>query len=114
MNISKIIKYALYIIAFSSALIASGVRESADWWNIVRPFFIVFAISITIALTMTYINKIRRVTYPIFVCMSAWFYKHNIIMTKFTRNTYRLYKWKNRSYKNLFEYVQNLFDIMYA
>lgn len=104
----------LYTIAFTAAFLASGIRDVANWVEIAKPFFAVFAISIALALTISNFNKIRRITYPLLVCISAWGYKHKLFKSKFTRNTYRLYKWKNRSYKNLFEYVQNLFDLMYA
>ena len=113
MKIIRIIKYALYIIAFSSILLASGIKDCADWWEIAKPFFAVFTISLTIALTMTYFNKIRRITYPALVCFSAWIYKHKIVMTKFTRNTYRVYKMRNSSFRDLFDYTQDLFDLMY-
>ena len=110
----KIIAYTLYIIAFTSVFIASGIKDVANWLDIARPFFIVFAVSITIALTLTYINKIRRITYPVFVCASAWVYKHKVIRTDFTKKTYKLYQWQNRSYQDLYDYVQDLFDVVYA
>lgn len=100
----------LYGIATISILLASGVNEAIDWQEIARPYFIVWAISITIAIFISNIDNIRRFTYPLFVCFCAWAYKHKLIMNKFTRNTYRLYKYKNNSYKHLFQYVQNLFD----
>ena len=109
----KIITYTLYIVAFTSIFLASGIKDIANWWKIAMPFFMVFLISITLALTLTYINKIRRVIYPVFVCANAWAYTRRIIRTDFARKAYRLYKWQNRSYLNLFDYVQSVFDVVY-
>ena len=110
----KIIAYILYIVAFTSVFIASGLKDIPKWWDIARPFFIVFALSMTVALILTHINKIRRITYPVFVCASAWVYQHRVIRNDFTKKTYKLYKWQNRSYQDLFDYVQDLFDVVYA
>ena len=110
----KIITYILYLIAISSAFLASGIKDIADWEIIARPFFAIFVISLSIALTLTFVNQIRRITYPVFVCISAWGYKHKVLHTAFAYKTYRLYTWKNHSYLDLFEYVQDVFDVMYV
>ena len=110
----KIITYALYLIAFTSLFIASGIKDIPNWWDIARPFFIVFTVSIVVASILTYINKIRRITYPMFVCVSAWVYQHRVIRNDFTKKTYKLYKWQNRSYQDLFDYVQDVFDVIYT
>lgn len=110
MKAQKAITYSLYIISFASVLLASGIREVKDWWNIAKPFFAVWFICLIIALTITNINSIRRYTYPMLVCISAWSYKHKVIMTRFTRNTHRVYKMNKNSYKKLFLYTQNMFD----
>lgn len=109
--IKKIITYTLYIVSGVSILLASGIKQVANWWDIAKPFFAVWFIALSIALILSNVSKIRRITYPVFVCLSAWSYKHKIIMTKFTRDTHRLYKFKNSSYRKLFEYTQNLFDL---
>ena len=113
MKVKRTISFILYVIAAMSVLLASGIHQVADWWNIAKPFFAVFFICIAIGLTITHFDIIRRYTYPVFVCMCAWAFKHKVLMTKFTRNTYRLYNWKNQSYSALFSYVQDLFDLLY-
>ena len=114
MKLKNIFTYILIGISFSSILLASGIKDVANWWEIARPFFAVWFITLTIALAIININQIRRITYPTLVCISSWAYKHKLIMTKFTKNTYKLYKWQKKSYKNLFTYVQDLFDMMYG
>lgn len=107
----KIITYILAFISLTSVFLASGIKETTDWWDVARPYFIVWFLSTLIALIINNINYIRRITYPILVCISSWAYKHKILMTKFTCNTYRVYKMQNMSYRRLFSYVQDLFDI---
>ena len=110
----KIIAYILYFISFASIILASGITNRADWWNIAKPFFAIWAITLIVALILSYPNRIRRVIYPAFVCVSSWAYKYRIVNTKFAKNTYLIYKLKGRSYTNLFDYVQDLFDLMYG
>ena len=106
----RVITYVLAFTALISVYLASGVRDTSDWQD-ARPFFIVWAITTAVALLINNINYVRRVTYPIVVCVSSWAYKHKILKTKFTRNTYKVYKMQGMSYRKLFNYVQNLFDI---
>lgn len=113
MKIKTIISYILAAISFISIMLASGIKEVANWWDIAKPFFGVWFITLAIALTIANINQIRRVTYPALVCICSWTYKHKLITTKFTQNTYKLYKYTHRSYSELFDYVQDLFDVMY-
>ena len=101
-------------IALTSLFLATGIKDVANWWEIAKPFFAVYIISTVIALTLGYINKIRRITYPAFVCLGAWLYKHRVINTDFTKKTYKLYKWQNKSYQDLFDYVQDVFDVIYT
>jgi len=110
----KIITCILLGISLTSAYLASGIPDVANWLDIAKPFFIISMATLLVALTLIYLNDIRRITYPGLVCVSSWLYKHKIIKTEFTKNTYLLYRWKNKSYRNLFEYVQNLFDVMYG
>jgi len=112
-KLKAIITYILVGISLTSILLASGIKEVANWWDIAKPFFAVWFIALVIALLIANINQIRRVTYPTLVCVSSWLYKHRFLTTKFTQNTYRLYKWKNKSYSDLYDYVQDLFDLMY-
>lgn len=107
----KTISYILYAIAFTCAIIASSVTEGVDWFERAKPFFVVWFICMVVGLTLGYRDSIRRVTYPIFTCICAWVYKHKIIMTKFTRSAYRVYKMQRSSYKRLYFYTQDMFDI---
>ena len=113
MTFKRFITGGLIGTSIISGLAVSGIKDSADWWVITKPFFIVWAISTALAAIILNFNQIRRVIYPAFVCMSAWLYKYQIIMTKFTRDTYRVYKLNSKSFKKLFGYTQDLFDAMY-
>lgn len=109
--LKKIISYILYGVSLAAILLASGTPQVANWWEIARPYFVVWFLATAIALCITYVDQIRRITYPLVVCISAWAYKHKILVTKFTRNTHRVYKLQNNSYRKLFMYTQDLFDI---
>ena len=111
MKMKKVISYILYIISLASILIASGIKDVKDWWIIAKPFFAVWFICLAVALTISNINNIRRLTYPLIICFSAWLFNHKILITKFTLNTHRVYRMNNNSYKKLFEYTQNMFDM---
>jgi hypothetical protein len=113
MTIKKFATGVLSSIAIISGLAASGIRESADWWVNTKPFFYICIISTAIAVLINNFNYVRRIIYPTFVCISAWLYKHGIVMTKFTRDTYRVYKHNSKSFKKLFGFTQDLFDAMY-
>lgn len=117
MEVNNMIKKFIFtvscITSIVSGLAVSAIRDSANWWELTKPYFIVWVISTILAVLIYNINYIRRVTYPVIVCISAWAYQHRIIVTRFTLSTYRVYKWKNRSYKQLFGYVQDLFDTVY-
>ena len=113
MKVRTVITYILGIIALSSVCLASGIRQIPNWWEVAKPFFAVFYICVTIALLINNLNYIRRITYPTLVCFCSWLYQHGLIKTTFTRNTYRLYKVNSRSFRKLFTYVQDLFDVMY-
>lgn len=104
----KYIATFFYIVGISSALLATAV-DTSNIHNLTR-LFCIFLISWTIALTLTYLDKIRRITYPALVCICACIYKHRIAMTKFTRNAFRIYKITGHSYSKLYDYTQNLFD----
>lgn len=109
--LKKTITSVLYIISFTSVIIASGIKDANNWWNTARPYFIVWFVATVLAVCFSHFDQIRRVTYPALVCVSAWAYNHKIIKTKFTRNTHRVYKMNHSSYKNLFNYTQDIFDI---
>ena len=107
----KVIASIFYIGAIFSAIIAAGVPNVSNWWELSKPYYIIFVISLIIATSLTFTNQIRRVSYPILVCISAWAYKHKVLMTRFTRSTYRVYKVVHSSYSELYDYTQALFDI---
>lgn len=113
LKIKRIITYVLVGISFTSIMLATGIKDVTNWWDIAKPFFIVWGITLVVALLIANINQIRRVTYPALVCVSSWAYEHRFVTTQFTHNTYKLYKWKNKSYSALYDYVQDLFDLMY-
>jgi hypothetical protein len=111
--VKKIIVYTLGTISAIAGLAVSGIKECAEWWTYTKPFLLVWFVSLVLAVCIINFNYIRRIFYPAFVCLSAWAYKHRIVMTKFTRSTHRVYKMQNKSYKKLFTYTQDLFDMMY-
>jgi hypothetical protein len=111
MKIRQIVTYILSAVSFVSIYLASGIKQVANWWDIARPFFIVWLLSLTLALLISNWNFVRRITYPTIVCVSAWAYRHKILKTKFGRNTYKVYKTQGKSYRKLFDYTQVLFDI---
>lgn len=113
MNVKNIITGFFGSIALTSVYLASGIVEVPNWLELAKPFFVIGFISTVVAMIAYNINHIRRITYPALICLSSWAYKNKIIKTRFTKNTYRLYRWKGRSYRNLFGYVQQLFDVMY-
>lgn len=109
--LKKIITYTSYTVSFTSVILASGIKQVANWWDIAKPYFLIWLLSTLLAVCITYFNQIRRVMYPAVVCISAWAYKHKIVMTNFTRSTHRVYKMNHSSYKDLFIYTQDIFDI---
>ena len=43
-NMKKIITYILGLTAITSMFLATGIKEVANWWDIAKPFFIVFIV----------------------------------------------------------------------
>ena len=113
MKLRKCIMAISAITAVISGFAAANVKDGIDWWEYTRPFLAVWIIATLVVLFLHNINYVRRVFYPAFVCLSAWLYKYQIVMTKFTRDTYRVYKYNSKSFKKLFGYTQDLFDTMY-
>ena len=111
--IKKIVTGVLVIISIFSGFAVAGAPETANWWIIAKPFFYIWLGSLTVAILINHFNYVRRIVYPAFVCASAWLYKYRIIVTKFTHDTYRVYKYNSKSFKKLFGYTQDLFDAMY-
>ena len=106
----KIIAYILGFISLAAVLVASGIRDVEGWEIIARPYFIVWFITLVTALILYNWNSIRRITYPLYTCISAWLYAHKIITSKFGESTYRVYVYYGRSYSKFYEVVQDAFD----
>ena len=106
----KIITYILYFVGFAAFILASGIRDVANWLDLARPYFAIGSVTLAIALVISNIDNIRRFTYPSVVCLWAWLYKHKIWMTSFSKDTYLVYKKLGKSYSNLYYSVQDAFD----
>lgn len=109
-SLRSITATAFYITGIISAILTTGVDTT--YTNNLYKLVCTTVISFAIALTLTYLDNIRRITYPAMVCLCAWIYKHRIAMTKFTRNSFRLYKLNKHSYSQLYDYIQDLFDLV--
>ena len=107
-SLRSITATAFYITGITSAILTTGVDTT--YTNNLSKLVCTTVICFAIALTLTYLDKIRRITYPSLVCLCAWIYKHRIAMTKFTRNAFRIYKMTGHSYSKLYDYTQDLFD----
>lgn len=110
MKIREIVSGIFGIVSFTSALLSSGVKECADWFNYARPFILFAVVTGLIALVIHKWNSIRRVTYPAIVCLWAWLYEHGVIKSKFSEDTYRVYKHLGKSYRRFYTKVQQAFD----
>ena len=106
----KTIAYILYFVGFAAFILASGIRDVANWLDIARPYFAVGSVTLAIALVISNIDNIRRFTYPSVICLWAWLYEHKIIKTQFGKSTYIVYKRYGKSYSILFDTVQDAFD----
>lgn len=110
MKIRETVSGVLGFISFGSALISSGVKESADWFRYAWPFILFALITGLIALVLHKWNLIRRVTYPATVCLWAWLYEQGVIKSKFSEDTYRVYRHFGKSYRKFYSKVQDAFD----
>lgn len=106
----KIITYILYIVSFTAFILASGIKEVANWVDIARPYFAIGFSTLALALILSNIDNIRRYTYPSIVCLWAWLYEHKILRSTFSKSTYIVYKRYGKSYSVLFDSVQDAFD----
>ena len=111
MKHKETLTYILIILAVTTSMIALSMQYVEFWWYMLRPYYVFWLFSLVVALVVLNINTIRRATYPGFVCCCAWLYKHKLIRTKFTKNTYKVYELNKCSYKKLYKYVQVLFDL---
>lgn len=100
----------LGMISLVAAGFASGAKECVNWLSIARPYLIICAVLLGLAVVFYNWNRIRRVTYPAVICLWAYLYKHKILKTAFARSTYRVYSYFGKSYKRLYLKVQDAFD----
>jgi len=105
-NISGIIG----MISFVFVGFASGAKEDPNWLAIARPYLIIWAILLGIAIVLYNWNYVRRVTYPAIICIWAYLYEHQILTSEFAKHTYRVYSYFGKSYKRLYLKVQGAFD----
>lgn len=110
MKVRTTISGVLGIISFSSALLSSGVKETADWFVYAKPFILFAIITGLISFIVYKWDSIRRVTYPATVCLWAWLYERGVIDTQFGKDTYRVYKHLGKSYRRFYTKVQQAFD----
>lgn len=106
----KVISYILYAVGFTAFILASGIKDVANWLDIARPYFAVGSVALALALIISNVDNIRRFTYPMIVCIWAWLYEHKIWKTSFSKDTYLVYKQFGKSYSNLYYSVQDAFD----
>ena len=97
----------LAVVAIFSAILAAGVPDVQNWWEISKPFYWIFFTSASGILILVEIKQVRRVIYPLFACICSWIYKYNLVKNRFTYNCYRLYTRFNYSYIDLYDYVQS-------
>lgn len=113
--IKKIIFGITAAISVFSTMVIVGIGEVDNWWELSKPWFIVFLISSAIGVISYNITEIRRYTYPAFVCLLAWLNEHKLLSTNFARQSNYIYRKNNRSYSRLFEITQYLYDrVMFA
>ena len=100
----------LGMISFVAVGFASGAKEDPNWLSIAKPYLIIWAVLLGLAIVIYNWNRIRRVTYPAIICVWAYLYEHKILRTKFAKSTYRVYSYFGKSYKKLYLKVQDAFD----
>ena len=110
MKIRNTFSAILGIAAFASALLSSGVKESADWFLYAKPFIIFAIVAGSLSLLLYKWNYLRRFTYPAIVCFNAWMYEHKFTASDFGEHTYRVYVRLGRSYKKFYAEGQDAFD----
>lgn len=106
-------KFAVYILGFISIIaimLASGIPNTPNWKSLSGPFFWIWLITLGIAELLYNINALRRVTYPVTICIWAWLYDHKLLTTEFSRHTYVVFTRYGSSYRKLFRAVQDAFD----
>ena len=114
MKLRNIVGTAFGCLSFSSAILASGVKETADWFQYAKPFLLFSLVTFIISLALCHWNSVRRVTYPAMICVRAWLYEHRLATSKFSEHTYKVYVYFGRSYKKFYTEVQDAFDYYLA
>lgn len=110
MKIRDTFSAILGISAFTSALLSSGVKESADWFLYAKPFILFAIVTGLLSLIIHKWDFIRRFTYPAIICVYAWMYEHNLTNSEFSQHTYRVYAHLGKSYRKFYHKVQAAFD----
>lgn len=109
-QVRKLFSYISGAISLVAILLASGIKDTANWETIAAPFFWIWALSLCASLILYNWNSIRRITYPTIICIWAWAYEHKILSSTFSKHTYQVYVKLNKSYTKLYLVVQNAFD----
>jgi hypothetical protein len=110
MKIRNTVSAIFGCVSFGSALLSSGVKECADWFQYAKPFILFAIVTGLISAIIYNWNSIRRVTYPAMICGWAWLYEHKFATSKFSKHTYKVYVYFGRSYKKFYSEVQKAFD----
>lgn len=106
----KIVSTISILIATISAIVVAAVPETANWWDLARPWTILFFSSVLFTMIVVNSELIRRYTYPSFICVLAWAYSHKLIKDDFAKHSYTIYVKNHKSYAKLFEVTQYLYD----
>jgi hypothetical protein len=106
----KNISIILGMISFVAVGFASGVKEDLNWVLVAKPYLIIWAVLLGLAIVIYNWNHIRRVTYPAIICVWAYLYEHKILTSDFAKHTYRVYTYFGKSYRLLYLKVQSAFD----
>jgi hypothetical protein len=105
-NTTNIIAYILGTIAIALFWVSSGVKDSADWWNDIKFMVISGVILMIIAIILYNIQRINLIVFPAVFCIFAWGYVHHILHNKYAHAAYEVYLSINKSYTDLFDFVQ--------
>lgn len=106
----KNIAIVLGMISFVAVGFASGAKEDLNWVSAAKPYLIIWAVLLGLAIVIYNWNHIRRVTYPAIICVWAYLYEHKILTSDFAKHTYRVYTYFGKSYRLLYLKVQSAFD----
>ena len=106
----KILTGVSVITSIVSALVVAGIPDVVNWWELTKPWVIVFFTSTLFGLIINNLDLIRRYTYPAFICFLAWTYEHRLIRGKLPYQSNVILNKHKKSYRKLFEVTQYLYD----